>query len=452
MKPIPFNALAKLLGLRHSAQSLVKGVAIDSRKVNQGDLFFALPGNRVDGHSFLQEVAKKGGVGAIVRDDYQGESFGLPLLRVADVLTTLQNLAQRSLARRQSKVIAITGSLGKTTTKEFAVGLLRTHYRVFASPLSYNSQATVPLSILMADGTEDYLILEMGMTHEGNIKNLISIAPPNISIITTLAIQHTCNFSDGLVGISREKAVIFTHPKTELGLLHYDIPHYQEVFAAGKCAKKSFSVGTQEADYFLETIPTGVRIHSRGEQHPYEIPLDLPVKVHYQNFLAAVALARNLEIPWPSIREAALFLKLPAMRFEKVEKQGIIFINDAYNANPDSMKVALESLPRPSSGGKVIAVLGEMDALGIYTEAGHSLVAEVALQYVDYLLCLGTRCETMCKIWKREKKPVELFESRAELQEVLIKLAKPGDVVLLKGARAHALDQLLNAFQPTTTS
>lgn len=238
MKPIPLNALAKIIEVHQTDQSLILGAAIDSRKVQPGDLFFALTGNRVDGHSFLKEVALKRASGAVVREDYQGESFGLPLLRVPNVLSALQNLSKKRLAASSSKVIAITGSLGKTTTKEFTTELLRTHYRVFASPLSYNSQATVPLSILMAEGNEHFLILEMGMTHEGNIKNLISIAPPDISLITSVAMQHAINFSDGLAGISREKASIFSHPKTELGILNGDIPHFAEVFAVGNCAKK----------------------------------------------------------------------------------------------------------------------------------------------------------------------------------------------------------------------
>lgn len=445
MKPIPFNALAKFLGLKHTSQALVLGAAIDSRKIKPGDLFFALPGNRVDGHVFLKEAVSKGAAGAVVSQTYSGDTFGLPLLIVPDVLLALQDLARKSLARRRSKVIAITGSLGKTTTKDFAATLLRTRYKVFANPLSYNSQSTVPLSILMADETEDYLILEMGMSHQGNINSLISIAPPDIALLTTLAVQHACNFPDGLAGIKREKASIFTHPKTELGILHHDIQDYDEVYATGACPKKSFSIGSSHADYFLEMIPDGVRIHTKGE-HPFEMKLSLPIHVHYQNFLAAVALARSLEVPWPLIREAAPSIKLPAMRFEKVEKEGILFINDAYNANPDAVKAALENLPKPQAGGKTIAVLGEMDALGMYTEGGHALVGETALHHADYLLCLGARCETMYAIWKKAGKPVELFYTRQDLEQALKSLAKAGDVVLLKGARSQALDQILNIY------
>ncbi len=443
MRPIPFNALAKILNHSSPVQTLVQGVAIDSRKVAAGDLFFALPGNRTDGHIFLKDVASKGAVGAIVRDDFRGEiPNGFPVLKVPDVLLALQDLARKILAKCSSQVIAITGSLGKTTTKEFSAALLRGKYKVFSSPLSYNSQATVPLSILMADGDEDFLILEMGMTHSGNIQNLISIAPPDIAMITTVAVQHAINFSDGIAGIRKEKGSIFSHPKTRLGLLHYDIPSYHELEAIGLCPKKSFSTRTPEADYFLEEIAGRVRIHAKNEGSMI-CHLHLPIKVHYHNFLAAVALARNLEIPWTLIQEIAPHLKLPPMRFESIVKQGIQFINDAYNANPDAIKAALESLPKPALGKKTIAVLSEMDALGTYSEEGHRQVAEKALLYADYLLCLGRRCESMRTIWQQAGKPVELFLTRADLALALKSLAEPGDVVLLKGARSYALDQLL---------
>lgn len=445
MKPIPFNVLALLFNQRHTSQRLVEGASIDSRTLLPGDLFFALPGERVDGHHFLQEAAFKGAAGAIVSSSYTGPSHGLALLYVPDVLQALQELARIFLAKSRAKVIAITGSLGKTTTKEFASQLLARSYRLFASPRSYNSQVTLPLTILMADGTEDYLILEMGMTHEGNINNLISIAPPNIAMITTVAVQHACNFSDGLEGIGREKAAIFSHPKTTLGFLHHDMPHAHLARERGSCSKKTFSTRNCDADYYLDEYEQGVRIHAKGEL-PFEVPLQLPMRAHYHNFLAAAALAHTLEVPWNVICEASGSLKLPPMRFERIEKGGILFINDAYNANPDAMQAALESCPKPQSGGKVIAVLGEMDALGSYCEEGHAKVGQTALEKVDRLLCLGQRCAPMVFIWQKEGKPVELFDSFSAMLACLQTLARPGDVVLLKGARKHSLEKVLEAF------
>jgi UDP-N-acetylmuramoyl-tripeptide--D-alanyl-D-alanine ligase len=446
VRPIPFNILASLLKLSHPSQTLIQGVAIDSRKITVGDLFFALPGSRVDGHAFLKEAALKGASGAVIREDYLGEDFGLPLLRVADVLGALQDLARKMLTKRRSQVIAITGSLGKTTTKTFAAALLGARYRVFASPLSYNSQATLPLSILMANGDEDFLILEMGMTHEGDIKKLISIAPPDIALITTVAVQHAVNFKDGLAGISREKSSIFGQTKTRLGLVHHDIFHHDAIANTGNCPKKTFSLTNRSADYFLEVLPKSVRVHIQRE-NPYECTLTLPAQFHYHNFLAAASLAHSLAVPWALICETAPTLQLPPMRFELVEKQGILFVNDAYNANPDAIQAALAELPKPKPGKKTIAILSEMDALGTYSEEGHTRVAETAIKYADYLLCLGSRCETMCLIWKRQQKPVQLFASRAELGHALKTLAEAGDVVLLKGARSYALDLLLQEFE-----
>lgn len=442
---MPFNHLIHLLGMEHDATQLVTGVAIDSRNVQPGHLFFALPGKKQDGHTFLAEVASKGASGAVISTEYRGETFGLPVIQVPDVLLCLQDLARKFLQTQHYKVVAITGSLGKTTTKEFALGLVSTHYKTAASPFSYNSQATLPLCILNADPLAEILLLEMGMTEPGNIDNLVSIAPPDIAVLTTVAAQHTCNFSDGLTGVSREKAAIFSHPKTLLGILHRDMHHYEEAFARGRCQKIAFSTQSLDVDYFLEFSDEGAIVICGEEKH--FIPLSLPLKVHYHNFLCAVVIARVLDVPWEKIIDKAPSLKLPPMRFEKIERQGITFINDAYNANPDSMKAALENLPKPISGGKTIAVLSEMDALGMYSEVGHALVAEAALQAVDTLLCVGARCEIMRKIWKKEKKVFEMFETKEALTSRLKEIVCQGDVVLLKGARAYSLEHILQQFE-----
>ncbi len=444
MKPLPICVLANLLGKAHSSQNLVRGAAIDSRLVKADDVFFALPGQHVDGHAFLSEVAKKHAALAIVHESYHGDP-GLPLLHVADVQATLHELAHIMLKKSSSKVIAITGSVGKTTTKEFAKTLLSSNYSVFASPRSYNSQATLPLSILLADGNEDFLILEMGMSEPGQIAKLVKTAPPDVALLTTVALQHVDLFPDGLAGIAREKAAIFSHEKTKLGLIHHEMPFFDMAFKSGSCPKKTFSYLSPEADFYMEMRKGCVIVYPKGDA-PIQLHPTLPIKVYHQNLTAAIALARYLEVPWSLIQEAVYSLKLPAMRFEKVELSGITFINDAYNANPDAMKAALESLPKPKAGGKTIAVLGEMNALGIYAEGGHASVAQSALNYADLLLSLGGHCLTMKRIWDENKKPAEHFENRSSLEEYLIKVAKPGDVVLLKGSRALALDEVLKRF------
>lgn len=445
MKPISLSALAKFIDLPCDNEIFIHGFSVDSRKVQPKDLFFALPGKKVEGAQFLKEVAAKGAAAAMVKEDFQGESYGLQLLKVPDVLKSLQELARRVLASRSSKVVAITGSLGKTTTKEFISTLLKSSFKIFSSPLSYNSQITLPLSILMAEGDEEILVLEMGMSLKGEMERLVSIAPPDIAILTHVAVQHASSFTDGLAGISREKRTIFSHAKTQLGIFHLDIPHFEETLQSGSCPKKTFSMISPEADFYLEPLSEGVRFQIKGGESII-LPVHLPLKPHYQNLLAALALCYTLDVPWKRIEEAAPLLKLPPMRFERVEKKGIVFINDAYNANPDAMKAALEHLPKPSKGGKTFAVLSEMDALGMYSDTGHALVAETALHHVDVLMCIGSRCETMRKIWKQKKRELELFETLADLTVALQNHVKPGDVVLLKGARSYALERILNYF------
>lgn len=445
MRPTPLHFLSRLLGCTLSCHENIHGVSIDSRLIKRGDLFFALPGKRVDGHHFLKEAAAKGAVGAVVSQEYKGESFGLTLLGVENVLASLQELARRILENRRSQVIGITGSVGKTTTKVFLAQLLAPHFKISASPMSYNSQATFPLSIIEADESVDYLILEMGMSEPGQIKRLISIAPPTFALLTNVSIQHADDFPDGLDGIAREKGSLFSHPKTQLGFLPLEVYGFEPISRIGTCPKKVFSCLSNKADFSLSKQNGKLYVSEEGGE-PMPLHAQFSLKAYYQNLLGALAVARSLGVPWDSLLKTCAEITPPSMRFEPVEKEGILFINDAFNANPDSMKAALESLPKPQLGGRRIAVLGEMNALGIYTESGHLAVAECALEHVDLLICVGNYAQMMHEVWKARGRDSLFFETRSQAGEALLTLAKKGDVVLLKGARAHSLDLLLNLY------
>ena len=384
----------------------MNGAAIDSRLVEPGDTFFAIRGEKVDGHDFLEIAAQKGATSAVVSDSYQGPSFGLTLDCVPDVRWELQERARLFLKNNPKRVIAISGSVGKTTTKFFAKTLLEQKYRVWASPRSYNSQLTVPLSILMCDPDAEILILEMGMSEPGNISRLIEIAPPEVALLTMISLQHVDDFPDGLEGIRREKLTLFSSPKTRLCIHHESIDWNGQVF----------------------------RVEDRYH-------LGWP-KAVLHNFCAAAALAKAFGVE--EIEAAIPKLKLPPMRMEEVRRGNNLFINDAYNANPDSMVAALESLGQRE--GRRIAVLSEMNALGSLARREHELVAKEALKYADLLLCLGEHCDTMRCVWEKEKRPVFFCSSKLELREKLKSLIAPGDVILLKGARAYAMEEILDDY------
>lgn len=425
---------------------LVSGVCVDSRLLLPNQVFFALKGAKCDGHSFLPEAIAKGASAAVVSKSCSFHSNEIPILSVEDPLASLQELAKNVLSNRETKVIAVTGSLGKTTTKEFIGKLLSKKYKVTCSPGNSNSQVGLPLAIMnYSKGNEEYLILEMGMTHPGQLSNLIQIAPPDVAVITTVELVHACNF-DSLRDIVKAKSEILAHPKTRLGIIPKDVEWFKDMFQTGYCKKISFSTKDSEADYFLEPVQNQIRIHSPSGEILLVSP-KIPGKHNLHNFLAAVAVARSLDLSWEDIQEGIPLLTLPEKRMQHVEMKGIVFINDSYNASAASMKAALESLPSPKKGGKRIAVFGEMRELGKFSEACHREVGEAALRHVDQVLCFNSGCKPIVDVWQKANRLVEMHTNFEDLVTAVKGVVRTGDVVLLKGSNGNGLWRLLPALE-----
>jgi UDP-N-acetylmuramoyl-tripeptide--D-alanyl-D-alanine ligase len=420
------------------------GFSVDSRTLQSGEVYCALSGNRVDGHSFLGEASAKNAAGAIVSHNFEGDSFGLPLIKVENVLSSLQKIAKKILARTSQQVIGVTGSVGKTTTKDFIHGLLKTKFKVAASPGNSNSQVGLPLAILNHTmGNEQILVLEMGMTFRGEIEKLIQIAPPDIAVITSTSLVHACNF-DSIESIALAKSEIFQSPRTRWGILDYNVNNFNVVSKVGPCTKLTFSLISNRADYHLEVQNDHLVINENGSGISRITSYNLPGTHNRHNFLAAVVVARNLGMDWEDINIATRTLQLPKKRLERVEKNGATFINDSYNASMISVKAAIESLPEPKQGGKKIAVIGEMLELGNFSKYCHEEVGKYALDHVDTILCLGVETKAIIYEWEKAKKPAQWFSERMELVCALRKILKPGDVVLLKGSRSKGMWNILD--------
>jgi UDP-N-acetylmuramoyl-tripeptide--D-alanyl-D-alanine ligase len=444
MEKMTLTQASHFMGLKPSfiKDAPISGVAVDSRLLKPHNLFFALPGARVDGHAFLAEIASKGALAAVVSNSYTGSDFGIPLIRVENPLLSLQKLASQFLKESKLKVVGVTGSLGKTTTKDFIQTLLQVKFRVASSPGNSNSKIGLPLTLLNhVKGTEEIIILEMGMTHPGDITELVNIAPPDVAIITTVALVHACNF-DSLKEIAQAKAEILTHSKTSLGIISKDMDHYSEIFKTGSCAKTSFSTTSSDADFYLQETGKELLIRSRSDNTILPC-LNIPGKHNLHNFLAAVATVRTFGLNWEEIINGMQSLSLPERRLQHIEKNGILFVNDAYNASPVSTKAALTSLPAPKPGCKRIAVLGDMLELGKLSEECHKDVGKAALQYVDNMICVGPACGPILECWQEAKRPVIWVNKVEEAAEKLKEQMKPGDVVLLKASRAIGLNRIL---------
>ncbi len=434
--------IARIPGCQEERSLEISSFRQNSTEVEKGDLFFALKGNKVDGACFLQQVAAKGAVAAVVSKEYQGDSFGLFLFHAENVLASLQGLAREWLKKNEKRIIGLTGSVGKTTTKEFLATLLERKYRVGKSPGSMNSQISLPLNVLNRKG--EVLVLEMGMCMPGEIANLVSIAPPDLAIITKIAPAHIANFEEGLLGIAKAKCEIFSHPKTKkvvahAGLLDFVRPEKEFV---------TFSLQDRTADFFLVSEGERVCIWEKGKKAAH---FSLLIEeIHFkEDFLAAAAAARWMGLSWLEIEERAAFLQTPKMRFEKMCVGGVVYINDAYNANPDSVGAALDALPKPKEGGRVIAVLGEMADQGVFSEINHQEIGKKAESTADILFCYGKETAPMAESFREKGKRAEIFLDKKELFHQLKKLVQVNDVVLVKGKRSQELDQLFTWMTQT---
>jgi UDP-N-acetylmuramoyl-tripeptide--D-alanyl-D-alanine ligase len=445
MKNRPLSWFTEHLKKNFISSEAVTAVEFDSRRVEKGNLFFALPGKKVDGHSFLKDVAEKGACAAVVSKEYQGDSFGLPLIIVEVVTQALHLLAKKEIEERNIPVTAVTGSVGKTTTKEFLASLLQKRFRLAKTPGNANSQVGFPVSILNSSDEIELFVVEMGMTASGEISRLIDIAPPVVSLITRVGTAHVGGFADGIEGIARAKAEIFSHPKTRFGLFNAANAQFEVLSHTGMCAKKSFAferICSTPADFVLKIQDEGFVIEEEGKS---TAPFHLPFYATHlcEDFIAAAAAARLLGLEWEEILERAQALKPFKWRFEKIEKEGVIYINDAYNANPVSMRAAFANLPKPETGGKRIGVLGTMVDLGTLSEKYHQEIGEEAATLFDHLLCFGQECIPMLDIFQKQGRPVEHFSDLSDLRSRLFSLAQPKDVVLIKGSNSTKLWQLL---------
>lgn len=452
MRQNTLNTFVRLMNLDGSANLIpmpISGACVDSRLMMPGNIFFALKGEHVDGHTYLSEAASRGAVAAVVHTSYQGSDYGMPLIRTGDVLGALQILATNLLASSRSRIVAVTGSLGKTTTKDFLTTILKSKFLTASSPGNSNSQIGLPLALINhTTGQEDMLVLEMGMTHPGQLAKLTSIAPPDIALITSTALVHACNF-DSLEDIGRAKGEIFLHPRTRLGILSRDIMNFQELVNMGRCTKESFSIQNSSADYY-GTQENGQVIIATKDAKINLPSLMLPGNHNRHNFLAAALAAHHLGISWEEIGEAVHALKLPERRLQRIERNGILFINDSYNASVPSLKAALSEMPEPKKGGRKIAVIGEILELGKFSEPCHQEIAEHSLQCVDEIFCLGKGCRPILSAWKSAEKPATLYDDLYLLVKALVPTIKAGDVVLLKGSRGKSLWKILEdkAFTP----
>jgi len=417
--------VAKILGVNIN----IKGFEVSSKKVQKNYVFFALKGKKVDGHDFLKEAKMNGATVAVVSKDYKGENFGLILVFVDDVFLTLKSLG-KMCAENKKNIIGITGSVGKTSTKEFLAQILAKKYKIGKTKESYNGQIGLPVSILNMQGNEDLWILEMGISEPNEMDQLLDVVTLDVAVITKIIMCHVANFKGGMKDIIEEKLKILRDVKK--AIVHMDLQKEVKNF---KKEIVYYSMNDSRADFFLKVEDNYGVIFEKGKKI-IKLPINIREKHFWENILAAIATARFFGFSYEEIKTENLLL--PKMRCEKIEKKDVIFINDTYNANPTSMKAALDDLATYKQ--KKIAVLGPMKELGQFAKQEHTKVLKHALSVADQILVVGDEYKVDENFQKKEK--VFFFENLETLTKELEKILTPNSVVLLKGSRSVGVEKI----------
>ena len=427
------------------AQSSFLGASNDSRSVKPGQLFVALEGVR-DGHDFIPAALDAGA--AAVLCSHSGGDF--PAIVVKDTRKALGDIAREERKRLNVKVVGVTGSVGKSTTKEMIVGILSQKYRTGKTPVNHNNDIGMPMAILALPEDTEVAVLEMGMNHFGEMAYLTSIAAPDIAVITNIGTMHIEHLG------SREGIL---HAKLEIlqglrpgGHLIYngDEPLLWNLRGSGSTAPHYFGLENPACD-----VKGSVRQEAEGctelavtaGEESFQVCLPVEGRHFVSDALAAVAVARLLEVPVEGIRQGLAGFRSMEGRQEIYEAGGYTIIRDCYNAGPESMAASLTVLGKKN--GRRIAVLGDMLELGVCTQAEHYRVGRIAAGKCDLLLALGKNAGRVVNgAITGGMRPVDAmaFDSAPELVRVLRAKARPGDILLFKGSRGMKMEQVLDQF------
>lgn len=430
---------------------MISAMSTDTRAIAPGSLYVALKGEKYDGHAFLSEAAAKGAVAAIVQDVPPQALPNLQLIHVADTRIALGKLASFARSQMRCKVIAVAGSNGKTSTKYLVNAVLSSKLRGTMSPKSFNNDIGVPLTILPADPSQDFLVLEMGTNHPGEIARLTEMATPDVVVITNCGAEHL-EFLGDLRGVRQENATIIQGLRPR-GMLAVNGDDAELIDAVGGFTGKLLKFGFNPDINDLSA--TDIRCDASGtrfclNRSRREIFLPMLGRHAACNALAAIAVARSMKLNDDEIASALSNARGPDMRLQLIDVAGIAILNDAYNANPNSMRAALETVAELSTRGQRLAVLGDMRELGQSSERYHRELGEFAATCnLDRLACVGTQADCLAESAERGGMASSAISRFADARSAAAKIPSwlsAGDLVLLKASRGIGLELVAQAI------
>ncbi|MGE5326242.1 MAG: UDP-N-acetylmuramoyl-tripeptide--D-alanyl-D-alanine ligase [Deltaproteobacteria bacterium] len=458
---LTLGEISAILGSRTSTPDKpVLGYSIDSRTISPGQLFFAIRGPRFDGHDFVAQAIERGAVGAVVNKTFAAQgavSLASSLLAVPDPTRALQDLALAVRRKWGRSVVAITGSAGKTTTKELTAAALAPRFSVLKTQGNLNNYYGLPLTLLRLETSHEVAVVELAMSAAGEIALLARICEPQCGVVTNVAPVHL-QFFDSVDSIARAKRELIESlvpPST--AVLNHDDPRVRK-FAEnfdGRVVTFGFNAGAAFRGANYVSLPdSGSRFSVKGRIFEREFTIPLPGRHNVLNALAAIAVARAFEVPPNSIAQAlAAPLELHQRNEILALPGGITVVNDCYNSNPLAMEQMLETVAAWPRARRRIVVAGAMLELGPASPNLHRDIGRLcAKNRVDLLLGVSGDARYFVEgaVEAGLKNMAEFFETPEEAAQRCLTLLEPGDVVLVKGSRGVHLEKVIELLQKSS--
>ena len=452
MNPLPLSLLAEMCGatlLAGDHDTLVGRVCKDTRSIQPGDLYVALRGERFDGNHFIAEAAAKGAVGALCdAEPPTGLPQGFGILSTPDSITGLTLLASSWRSKLSLYSVVVTGSSGKTSVKDFTAAVLSTSLRTTSTSGNLNNEIGLPLSILRADLEDEAAVWEIGMNHRGEIAPLSGLAKPQIGVITGIGTAHIEHLGSREEIAAEKGDLLEKLPPTGCAIIPAEDDFSREL--GDRSSARVLRVGFDRGDLRATRISHGLegtRFSIDGEFGCAEALLPVHGRHMVGNALLAIAAGLQCGIPLEQCVSGLQEIALTPGRLGKVIKRGVTFLDDTYNANPDSMVAALETIDVLPFAGRKIAVLGRMGELGIHATEGYERVGIKAAGVLSTLITVGDEAaaigEAAAKTGLLEVHSVPDNTAAAEL---LSSMASKGDLVLLKASRSARMEEVLQQF------
>ena len=425
----------------------IKAVSTDTRKIEEGTMFIALKGENFNGNNYVLEAFNKGAKIAIVDEvkcDLNELKEDMALIKVQNTGRALMDLAKFYREKLGLKVVGITGSAGKTSTKDLVAAVLSDKYKVFKTKGNFNNEIGLPLMILELDSTYDVAILEMGMRGLGQIRELAEIASPDLGIITNIGISHIeiLKTRENILKAKMEIATFFDKNNTLVVCGNDDflgaLPEAEyKIVKTG--VGENFKIGAK--NIALEELSSKFTVYD-GEKEE-EFSLDMPGEHNISNLMLGIAIAKELGVSFEEMKRGLKNIEATSMRLELIKKDGFSILNDCYNSSPVAVKSAIDVM-KNIEGKRRIAVLGTMRELGHKSEEAHEEIGKYAKENgIEKVLCFGDFSEN---IKEGYGEGCTVYENKEELIKDLLNIICEGDIILVKASRSLKFEEITKAL------